>query len=508
MLFKCITVESKQYYSLLYCRYFKWIQDIQDALKALSVKFHSGDINYYEIYTYAYHYLVLHKVDKNVRASSLLPADAYAKDLTTQFSEKYQSLNVHLLLYIPDQPEAKWCSLIDILRSYGVSFNGVDIERLGNSIRFPNQSSNATQDENFVSLQLDSQFKHGHLTLHRDITLRQLSDIVEEISAFKNPLKESLIEMLVFFKLKLSVLFDVHLRLKVEKNFKFGNEVRNFADAVQDTYYLFDKIVKGDALYDEINENRALQLEELDVAREFSILSEYFDLYHEVSNDRGLKTIQRKLELLQFSTVIGSINSACQYYELKNCLEDPLLEELSMIMEECTSNWSTIPHEDVVEKLKKVKKILHLKDNQSAKDLTVFIAVIDSDDLFHFLQEKQFCDQQGRDIFFKQLQLIRAQLEHEAYNEHVLSHLFAAFQLISPFMDTDINFKELMKELKDLNIVNASQFFDTVKLNIALIRLWFSRAEVIKINWLDLFKLHNCHLYCMENILETQHLGP
>ena len=473
----CI-VESKLYCLPFYCRYFEWIQRIQDALKALSVKFHSGDIKYDEIFTYADHYHDLLRVDKNVRASSLLPTDAYAKELRTQFLEKYQSLNVHLLLYIPDQPEAKWCSLIDILRSYGVSFNGVDIERLGNSIRFPNQASNATQDENFVSLQWGSQFKHGHLTLHSDITLRQLSDIVEEISAFKQPLKESLIEMLVFFKLKHSDLFDVHLRLKVEKRFKFGNEVRNFADAIQDTYYLFDNIVKGDAMYDEITENHALQLEELDVSREFSFILEYFKIYHEVSDARGSKTIQRKLELLQFSTVIESINSACRYYELKNCLEDPVLEELSMIMEECTSNWSGMTHDDVLEQLKKVKKVLHLKENQTAKDLNVFVAVIDSDDLFHFLQEKQFCDQQGRDIFFKQLQLIRAQLQHEAYNEHVLSHLFAAFRIISSFMDTDINFKELMKELKDLHIVSASEFFMTVKLNIALIRLWFSRAEV------------------------------
>ena len=357
------------------------------------------------------------------------------------------------------------------------SFSGVNMERLGIYIRFPNQDNGAND---FVGLLLDYPVNHEYLTLSSDITLRQLSEIIAEIKDFKSPLKNSLIEMLVFFTSKCSVLFDKHLHLKVERHFELGNEVRHFADALEDTYRLFDKIVSGEVAYFEISGNGALQLDKLDIAREFAIVSEYFKIYHEVSGTPfgGLATIQKKLELLQYRTVIEDINSACKFYGLKSCVQDPTLDELRMIMAETTKSWSTMTHDDVIVQLKKVRKVFHLKDNQSAEDLSVFIAVIGNADFLTFLKEKKFCDHQGRDIFYKQYQLITAQLQHEGYDDDILSHLFAAFQIISPFMDTKINFKELMKQLKDLNIVDAAKFFDTVKQNISLIRLWFSRAEV------------------------------
>ena len=493
------------------------MKEIQDALYVLSVKFRSQDVKYDEIAkSYLNDYTDFLKVGANVNASSLLPTDDYAKQLLAEFSSKYLSLNVHLLLFIPDHPEMKWCSLIELLRGYGVSFKSIDMERINNTVRFPN----STPDKRFVTRQLVGPFKHGQdisLSLHVDCTLRQLTEIVEDIDEFKHPLHDRLVKMLVFFNLNESFLFDVHLRLMVEKHFEDANEMSNFAAALNDTYGFFDRIVKGDVSYCEISENDVTQLEKLDIAREFTILSDYLKIYSSALHPGGgLKTVQKRLELLQYCTVLSSIHSACQKYDLKKCFEDPTPEdsacqkydlkdffkdptledsawqkydlkdffkdptlvELSTIVAEIIGNWSTIAHEKVVENIKKVKKIFYLKDSESAKDLNVFKAVIDIDDLLQFLKEKQFCDQQGKDIFFKQFRLITAQLQHEEYNEQVLSHLFAAFQIISPFMDTDINFKELMRELKDLDVVNACNYFDTVKTNIALIRLWFSRAEV------------------------------
>ena len=90
----------------------------------------------------------------------------------------------------------------------------------------------------------------------------------------------------------------------------------------------------------------------------------------------------------------------------------------------------------------------------------------------------------GQAIFLQQYQLITAQLQHEEYDEQVLNHLFAAFKVISPFMDAKKSFTELMREVTALNAVNGLKQLETVNTNITLIRLWFSRAEVRKCTYI------------------------
>ena len=392
------------------------------------------------------------------------------KILEESFKNYYWRLNAVQLHTLPDQSDLKWSGLVEILKSYKVSLVDVDLDFLDKYVRYPSHA-------------LDDQFtirfpKPGNtmcLKFHKDVTLRQLKEFVQQIEVFMKPLtdRSHLFNMLIFLTLKGSLFFKNYLDYNVKE--QVADKMSNFIRALEDTDILLDKVLKGTATYKEISASGVLK--KIDVEREFAILSDYAMTY-KAGHFAGLNSIKKKLELIQFSAVVDSIKSACDQYNLNNCLGDPTLKELSNNITDITNNWSSVTDKEVVEKLTKVKQVLHLKDNENANDLNVFEVIIGSGDFFQFLDEKQFCDHQGKDIFFEQYRLITAQLQHEEYDEQVLNHLFAAFQIISPFMDTELNFKELMDELKDLSIRDACKYFETVKLNISLIRLWFSRAEV------------------------------
>ena len=81
-------------------------------------------------------------------------------------------------------------------------------------------------------------------------------------------------------------------------------------------------------------------------------------------------------------------------------------------------------------------------------------------------------------MFQQQYQLITAQLQHDEYDETVLNHLYAAFKIIEPFMDTHQSFQQLMSKVTSLDVTNGLKQLQTVNTNINLIQLWFSRAEV------------------------------
>lgn len=60
----------------------------------------------------------------------------------------------------------------------------------------------------------------------------------------------------------------------------------------------------------------------------------------------------------------------------------------------------------------------------------------------------------------------------------MLNHLFAAFKLMTPFMDPRQDLGTLMSKVLALDVTNGLRQLETVNANITLIRLWFSRAEV------------------------------
>ena len=204
---------------------------------------------------------------------------------------------------------------------------------------------------------------------------------------------------------------------------------------------------------------------------------------HELSDlAKGMKTfLQSKLELMQelFWCVhyIQSIYNVCEQYQLQGCLEDFQLLELWQLVKDLNleGNHGKVTPLEASKMMERVKKNLCL-GSEAYREL--FTAVGDSDAFYEFVHEKQFMGEKGQAVFRQQYQLITAQLQHEEYNEIVLNHLYGAFKIIEPFMDTHQSFQQLMSHVTSLDVTNGVKQLQTVNSNITLIQLWFSRAEV------------------------------
>ena len=180
------------------------------------------------------------------------------------------------------------------------------------------------------------------------------------------------------------------------------------------------------------------------------------------------------LELFEY---IHHIRNVCEQYQLQGCLQDLQLVELCRLVESLSSEESRAKL-TLLEASTKMKRMKHLLCQASPSSLELFTAVGDSTAFYQFVRDKQFVGEKGQAAFRQQYQLITAQLQHEEYNETVLNHLYAAFKLISPFMDTHQSFYQLMSQVTRLDVTSGLKQLETVNTNITLIRLWFSRAEV------------------------------
>ena len=233
-------------------------------------------------------------------------------------------------------------------------------------------------------------------------------------------------------------------------------------------------------------------LPKLDVDEEFKIMCG-FPEFQKVSseNKEGKEGIKNMLELIQCSQQIALIPNVCEQYGLINCVNDDNLKELKQIANvvNSTKDRGNITGNDATENMKRICKMLNLKDYSEAKRcLKIFPAVADCTEFYQFIKGKGFTSEtNSRSNFRAQVELITAQLQHEAYNETVLNHLLPAFQYIVLFLDVNQNFKDLMAKIAKLfsdgigfgrDSGNDYCQLETVNSNITMIQLWFSRTEV------------------------------
>ncbi len=502
-------------------RYFEWVAEIQRVFQQWQKRFNHQDVTYDDILIYACHHVKFNPLAEMMCAGSLLIDLNTVTEIKMSLLSQFELLNGLLLLYIPGRADAKYCILPTILEDYGVCLPLKVQNFIMNKVFYPEQVADIPNDQLGSPLPAGTSglFQPGHdvyLRLHKTVNLRELSQLVRDLQRFQLPLKDYL-EMLVFFKLNKSRLFDKYLKFHLKKigdeqapldtlsrmqfsDFGFsvrlsmanftppptsqldpseGLPISNLVKALRSTRDLINKIMKGIATYSEIIAEDKLMLEQLDIEEEFGILSDY-SRFSKLSHCEGLDGIRSMLELFQYTTHIRNIQSVCEQYHLTQCVEDPQLKELLGIMaahikEEDRSN---VTPRVASETMKRVKKILCLGDKTSSKCLDIFAAMTDSAAFYQFMKDKQFKGQQGQAIFLQQYELITAQLQHEEYDETVLNHLLAAFKVIMPFMDAEKSFTKLMEEVTSLNAVNGLKQLETVNGNITLIRLWFSRAEV------------------------------
>ena len=490
-------------------RYFQWVYRLQALLLEWKKNFEEQEVNYDEIVTYMSQHSQLKNLGQAICASSAIVDAKYTQDAQKMFVNGFEQLNILLIKYIPGQPDAKWCSLPSLLQCWGVALPHNLLDLILQHVLFPGEEKKMKRLKNPLLPSVNGKFQPGHdisLKLTSALTLCNLSALVEELKAFLQPIVEVL-DMLVFFKLYPSQMFDKYLQVYLMKESR--PEVRQqdnatalsafpqpylkdqsvleslplcvLVKAMNHTQDLIMRLVQGTAKHSEIIAEGEINLENLNIEQEFNALHKFLAyLNTPMTSHEGLAGVQCMLELFQYIHLIQAIHSVCKQYQLQGCLKDVQFLELCRLEKELSlkENCAKLTPLDASEKMKNVKKTLCLDSMLFPHCLELFFAVQDSAAFFQFVCDKRFCGKKGKDVFLQKYQLITAQLQHEEYDETVLNHLFAAYTIIEPFMDTNQSFHQLWSQVTNLDVTNGLKQLKTVNTNITLIQLWFSRTEV------------------------------
>ena len=398
------------------------------------------------------------------------------------------------------------CSLLSVFSGHGVALPSDLSALLSESVLFPGEQNPIVKlVKHDPSPSATGKFsppdRTVKLQVSMTVSLKVLNYLTKGIKDFVNPVAQY-INILVYFNLHPSKVFSTYLNKEVdvqmhtqelaqkqEEHARLPVTISLLQSALQHTVALIEKLVKGDATYREIVAGGLLDLQSDGSPKRFADIN--FDVEEEFQGlvecplirsygTCGLYMIKSLLKLLQLPHYFEMINCVCSQYHLGKCHEDADFMKISQwaIELQQQDKRESLTPADAESKWKEVQKIFCLQEGRSLKCLDLFAKIADSVDFYHFLEEKQFTGQKGEFLFRQQYDLVTAQLQHEEYNETVLNHLYAAFKFISPFTDSQQTFSCLMKAVTSLDTTVGLVQLDTVKNNMHLIRLWFSRAEV------------------------------
>ena len=502
------------------CRYFEWVLQVQTVVFAWHYRVSGRELNYDEILLYASVQKEIQSLSDAISASSSILEPYILQQQKNTFLEYFEHLHIMLLRYIPGKQEVGWCTLSSLLAENGVSFPPEVAEAITKYVVIPGEPKEVEGGLLEYEMRSDTMglFKPGQpvsLKLSKRLGLKQLTKLVFDLQGFLEPILNQM-EMLVFFKLHNSVMFEEYQKLYLDKEVKelerklcppmpsvtstFGNfpsvSLRHpeeeeepkvkmslpiLVKSLDRTKELLIKLIEGNATYNEIIAEGRLDLENLDIDREFEILADFIlYLRHTLKTEVGLEGVRCMLELFQYQRHIIKIRDVCEQYKLKGCLEDENLQELVELAEDLDQDKSRreLTLHEAASKLDQVKQLLFDGERAGSHCLKLFYAVADNAEFYQFIKDKRFSGAQGQAVFTQKYQLITAQLQHEEYNEQVLNHLFTAYKFMLPFMNTAQDFSALMEAVVGLDTSKGLKQLETVNTNITLIRLWFSRAEV------------------------------
>ena len=330
------------------------------------------------------------------------------------------------------------------------------------------------------------------LILGEGFTLKLLAECVQDLRDFLRPIRGNM-DMLIFFTLHDSKLFSTYLNKELE-----ARNMNSFRQALEQVNSLLVKLCHGEVKYVEMTANGAIDLETLDINKEFDILlkSEQLEKLPRILNTEGLHNVRCMVNLLKVASRIRVVRCVCEQYQLENCLDDEDLQKLLLLSDELMTKEGRASLTPLLaaKKMDTVRSLIDIKGRAATDDyeyqyLNIFAKIADSAEFYHFICEKGFTGEDGQARFHQQYQLITAQLQHEEYDETVLNLLYAAYKLILPFTLKDQSFRSLLQSVKQMltaafpvdtaraNTDHLMQI-ETVNRNMNLIRLWFFGAEV------------------------------
>ena len=421
--------------------------------------------------------------------------------MQSQFLSEFESLNISLLKYIPEHPDAKWCTLPALLQEYGVFLPQKLREMISQYVRFPGEASHRNWEPptHPVPPSTSGQFQPGHeisLQLAKNVDFYQLAELIVELNIFQEPLLAHL-QMLVFFKLNKSVMFDKYLRAQIGYNteklqqlkpqsllpppqfssFSFsvpvpslllpiqcedgggeeGLPIKIFVQSLKETEQFLIKAMKGDI---NLTIKDAFDVQSLDIAKETSLLAQYSDMYH--LDCSGISGAQRILQLCQWMDCLQAIQIFGYKYQLKNCTQDPKLIQLVSITDGLISGEVT---QDEAERiLKRIKEVLiSITNIDDTNYLKLFRAIGDSGSTYQKLQD--MCVLQRHRAVFQQLQ----------HDTVVVSDLPTGISLLSIFDDKEQDLTSLFSRVFEFsNVQECIQILKNINSNLPLVTQLFS----------------------------------
>ena len=505
-------------------KYFEWVRKIQKVLLDFQRKIHESDCNYDDIIMYASNQAKLFHIGRLVCCSSAIIDSQDLKSSMNNYLVLFEKINVHFIKYIPGNTHAKYCTLPQILHQYGVIFPS----KFTKHLMLPGENVSTSGEQLLINPitpstngTFDPPGQNVSLLATNGLTVKELAVLAEQLDQFVKPILDHL-HMLVFFSLHQSEIFNNYLLLQLKEEFsvkkaapshhssmmpsrtlsalqmlsqeregpkKEDVSLQIFAKALNTTRAFLISLIQGTAKYsDIIPEDGELKLERINTDAEFNTFRAFLatgELVPQVNSHDGLKGVLSMLQLFQYTSVhIPTIHGVCEQYKLEGCLKDQTLRELVILAQEVERRRANLIPLEAVDKMCFVKKSLCLTTPGPYHSLGLFVAVANSAAFFQFVKDMKFDSEEGQAVFGLQYQLITAQLQHEKYND-VLNDLYAAYKFILPFMDTKQNLTSLMSKVTSLDVSGGLKQLETVNSNIALIRLWFFRAEVLGIGaWL------------------------
>ncbi len=347
--------------------------------------------------------------------------------------------------------------------------------------------------------------------ISQSLTLKSLVQLREDIGDFLEPISDY-IEMMVFMKLRRSLLFENYLmhylkevcpqssspEVTVRETFSLRpslpgvvsesneNPLHNLKRSLARTEHTLLELVSGKIQYGALTLDGELDLTVIDLEHEFKILLEFVPLLKQkfsdtaVSDDAGSEKVKHLLELLKLMKKITVMQEVFCQYEMRCCREGDGFISIMRIKEELrtATKRAQLTPSVASEKLHCVKDTLLFKEEQHYKCLELFSAIADSGAFYEFLKDNQFTGEKGKEKFASTYGLITTQLQHEEYDQSVLNHLGGAFRIIQPFTQCDISLEELMEQILTFHVESAITQLTTVRSSITMIQIWFLRAEV------------------------------
>ena len=352
-----------------------------------------------------------------------------------------------------------------MLSAYKVQFPTELLNEIMNSVYFPD-----TKHTEIICQQLPSDYLS--LRMRDTLTIKKLKKLTKCIKDFLDPLFV-MMPMLDHFHLQKSFIFEVYMKELLQHNESVTTQ--QLVEALKSVKQKLEKILKGTAKYDDIKTFSNIS----NISEEIKKVTKFRD-FHDCPNvDDVVSHFKNKLIIQEILESINLLFTFCEDFQLQCCLNSENMIELKKIVAENKMETISQKHlQSITDTVEKIES--HLGIHQDHGEILKLFGSLNADtnELRQFLNENNFRGK-GRVQFEQLLTLVTQQLQHEEYNAEVLTNLYAVYYLLEPLNNPDLSFHDLIKTVSQLQAPTCFAQLRTVKNNIDLIRIWFTRAEVI-----------------------------